>query len=812
MTESEGGGYMLQVDVPTHGGGAYQEVSVVMISDSEGSWHGQDNMVFSTGNYSTIMDLPSNIDPPSIFQATQEYVDNGQILHKEDESIYHTIFVDQGQLSEEEINRLNPSIRDVVGSGPVSRVVPLDISLAQFRSLQRGQRVVLARSSTDEDTCAAHTSVIFDHPTSHCWQWVNPVTGNQIGVHQIVVNIGSPGSPTPDPDTISCCHHADANTATSGPLATEVADCCDRYHPSLCTCTDNFFDTSITVSHEQFVEECWDCANIKTRKNVNSLSTAEITELTAALGHVTSSPTSTNYVDIANYHGYPWMCNLVQSGPTPSCSQALSGTNTPIAYCPCCKPHLLGDNIHFLTWHRLFNLQMEWALQEHDSSLTMPYWDWTQTGSLPSFWPSGALPNGPWPIPSACNPTSFNTQRNFGGLPTATLGSLVQSALEETNLLGFNTLLETPHNWVHGSIGCDMATVDRAAYDPIFYLHHGYIDYLFAYWQELQSIRGLSSHDPASSEMNLNLEPSNRASNPNPRSLRYSQGRHTFDYRTSFCHEYDELLFNGWTPSDFPGRKKRQSNRGLTPLQFYYAEKRLNEKDRLFVGVSMRKTGITSKQTITVCIEEACSEAVQLATFASTNRAPEFEPQISNPFLVRYEVTNLKIGPAMLDTLASRTKLIARVTSYSDQGGNDLPLNMTYQPVIIWRPGDLAREENGLQVLDVQVLEETVLADRIFSNPPFKVVFYREKDVLAQQTFYYQRQTFQIPQTNQRVIFGHEEFYRCEEGRAYSNLVGQVTVIDFGFTEEGQFLNPTEEYHHSQGKLLLIVWCSGSTN
>jgi len=238
-------------------------------------------------------------------------------------------------------------------------------------------------------------------------------------------------------------------------------------------------------------------------------------------------------------------------------------------------------------------------------------------------------------------------------------------------------------------------------------------------------------------------------------------------------------------------------------------------EDRLFIGVSMRKTGITSKQTITLCIEDACTEAVQLATFGSTKRAPVFEQKISNPFLVRYEVTKLKIGPEMLNILSSRTKIIAKVTAYEDQERNDLPLNMTYQPVIIWRPGDLAREEKGLQVLNVQVLDETVLADRIFSNPPFKAVFYRDEKILTQQTFHYQRETFKIPLTNQNVNFGHEEFYRCEKGRAYSNLVGQVTVIqitDFGFTVEGQFLNPSEKYHHNQDGLLLMVWCSGNMN
>ena len=37
-----------------------------------------------------------------------------------------------------------------------------------------------------------------------------------------------------------------------------------------------------------------------------------------------------------------------------------------------------------------------------------------------------------------------------------------------------------PHNSVHGRLGCSMASVKTAAYDPLFWLHHSFIDYIWA--------------------------------------------------------------------------------------------------------------------------------------------------------------------------------------------------------------------------------------------------------------------------------------------------------------------------------------------
>ena len=48
-----------------------------------------------------------------------------------------------------------------------------------------------------------------------------------------------------------------------------------------------------------------------------------------------------------------------------------------------------------------------------------------------------------------------------------------------------------PHSNMHFSSECEMAKPDKAGCDPIFFLHHTFLDYLWAYWQELQEHRGI---------------------------------------------------------------------------------------------------------------------------------------------------------------------------------------------------------------------------------------------------------------------------------------------------------------------------------
>jgi Common central domain of tyrosinase len=137
----------------------------------------------------------------------------------------------------------------------------------------------------------------------------------------------------------------------------------------------------------------------------------------------------------------------------------------------------------FLPWHRDFLLKLEKDLQLINSSIAIPYWDWTRTDSR-------NLDAGPWK-------TFFGGRSNSGGkfdhwtytrLPanqvTATLPSLasVITELAATSFLQFRRLEYGSHVPGHTWTGHTMAS-GRSPLDPLFFLHHGNIDRLWSIWQ-----------------------------------------------------------------------------------------------------------------------------------------------------------------------------------------------------------------------------------------------------------------------------------------------------------------------------------------
>ena len=54
--------------------------------------------------------------------------------------------------------------------------------------------------------------------------------------------------------------------------------------------------------------------------------------------------------------------------------------------------------------------------------------------------------------------------------------------MANTTFTAFSGALEGPHGWVHNAVGGTMGT-STSPKDPLFWLHHGLIDKLFADWQ-----------------------------------------------------------------------------------------------------------------------------------------------------------------------------------------------------------------------------------------------------------------------------------------------------------------------------------------
>jgi Common central domain of tyrosinase/Repeat of unknown function (DUF5648) len=136
--------------------------------------------------------------------------------------------------------------------------------------------------------------------------------------------------------------------------------------------------------------------------------------------------------------------------------------------------HGIHVSSHFLPWHREFLRRFEAALQTFHPDVTIPYWDSTVDIS-PSdpLWANGFLGqfNQAWGLGRALGSATLPTQQQ------------VQTNQQRGTYDAFWPELESvihnpPHRWVEGVMG---GTASPG--DPVFYLHHCWIDLLWAKWR-----------------------------------------------------------------------------------------------------------------------------------------------------------------------------------------------------------------------------------------------------------------------------------------------------------------------------------------
>ncbi|MET9392300.1 tyrosinase family protein [Streptomyces sp. NPDC006624] len=178
----------------------------------------------------------------------------------------------------------------------------------------------------------------------------------------------------------------------------------------------------------------------------------------------------------------------------------------------------------FLPWHRQFLLDLEKALRRVDSSVSVPYWDWTRNRSATSTpWTADLLggtgrrsdrqvmtgpfayAEGNWTIKHGVTDEEFLT-RDLGRardpiqLPTRTdLERALKDPLydaspwDSTARKGFRNKLEgwgsgrgsaswLNHNRVHRWVGGAMVG-GASVNDPVFWMHHAFIDLVWDRWQ-----------------------------------------------------------------------------------------------------------------------------------------------------------------------------------------------------------------------------------------------------------------------------------------------------------------------------------------
>ncbi|KXN71046.1 Di-copper centre-containing protein, partial [Conidiobolus coronatus NRRL 28638] len=157
----------------------------------------------------------------------------------------------------------------------------------------------------------------------------------------------------------------------------------------------------------------------------------------------------------------------------------------------------------FLPWHRFFLNQFEIELKKVDSSITIPYWDWSKDSQAPEtsvifsqdyFGGNGDSETGcvnsgyfsGWKVQI---PEEKCLQRKFNGGDK--IGSWYSPAMIENLLKNnresydqFRNALEgSPHAAPHTNIGGDMSQM-YSTNDPLFFMHHAFVDLIWWEWQQ----------------------------------------------------------------------------------------------------------------------------------------------------------------------------------------------------------------------------------------------------------------------------------------------------------------------------------------
>jgi tyrosinase len=209
-----------------------------------------------------------------------------------------------------------------------------------------------------------------------------------------------------------------------------------------------------------------------------------------------ASPTDPNDPTLLVYGN---AVNYMRSLPSSDRRSWAYQTNIHYNYCP-------HGNWYFLPWHREYLRAFEDIIRSLTavagaSTFALPYWDWTASPRLPAAFTSPTLSDG-----VTANPLYDSTRQVGAGstIPTELTGPAVMgNVYAQTRFESFASsrpsgqtstssswqrrtgtygpLEGTPHNSVHNWIGGNMSTM-LSPTDPIFWLHHGNIDRIWASW------------------------------------------------------------------------------------------------------------------------------------------------------------------------------------------------------------------------------------------------------------------------------------------------------------------------------------------
>ena len=138
-----------------------------------------------------------------------------------------------------------------------------------------------------------------------------------------------------------------------------------------------------------------------------------------------------------------------------------------------------GNNF-FWSWHRMYLYWFERIVrsQAGDPTWALPYWNWQAHPKLPSM-----FQNPPIGSPALVSPRNANINNGTVGVGNQTPGVNNANATPIfEGAAGAVQLMQIPHNNVHVNVGGLMGSIQTAAEDPIFFLHHANVDRLWDLW------------------------------------------------------------------------------------------------------------------------------------------------------------------------------------------------------------------------------------------------------------------------------------------------------------------------------------------
>ncbi|KAH3859077.1 hypothetical protein DPMN_101724 [Dreissena polymorpha] len=165
----------------------------------------------------------------------------------------------------------------------------------------------------------------------------------------------------------------------------------------------------------------------------------------------------------------------------------------------------------FLPWHRVYISALEEKLREVDPEVSLPYWDYSMDYYMPLpsesvVWSNCFFGNGKGTVldgPFRSMYGGYNTPMSRDIAASECPSRLINKEdIEELmkfcnfanittgkNLYQDNSSqnLEKLHDSVHDWVGGDMGHLGTAAYDPVFFMHHAFIDYIWEQFRRRQS-------------------------------------------------------------------------------------------------------------------------------------------------------------------------------------------------------------------------------------------------------------------------------------------------------------------------------------